>query len=77
MESGRDCWQSGVNPATLIYGDKTGSKLDDDDDDPIPLSCFASLYNYLYLYLSHAFTPTKVNSPFKNSFQYGVELIYL
>ena len=31
MESGcgRDCWQSGVNPATLIYGDKTGSKLDE------------------------------------------------
>ena len=27
--SGRDCWQStGVNPATLIYKDKTGSKLD-------------------------------------------------
>ena len=26
--SGRDCWQSGVNPATLVYGDKTGSKLD-------------------------------------------------
>ena len=24
----RDYWQSGVNPATLVYGDKTGSKLD-------------------------------------------------
>ena len=30
MESGslRDCCQSGVNPATPVYGDKTGSKLD-------------------------------------------------
>ena len=26
--SGRDCWQSGVKPATLVYGDETGSKLD-------------------------------------------------
>ena len=26
--SGRDCWQSGLNPATLVYGNKTGSKLD-------------------------------------------------
>ena len=34
--SGRDCWQSGVNPATLLYGDKTGSKLDDEDDDEPP-----------------------------------------
>ena len=36
MESGswRDCWQSGVNPATPVYRDyKPGSKLDDDDDD--------------------------------------------
>ena len=30
MESGswRDCCWSGVNPATPIYGDKPGSKLD-------------------------------------------------
>ena len=30
MESGswRDCWQSGVNPATPVYKDKLGSKLD-------------------------------------------------
>ena len=30
MESGswRDCCQSGVNPATPIYGDKPGSKLE-------------------------------------------------
>ena len=30
MESGsyKNCWQSGVNPATLVYGDKPGSKLD-------------------------------------------------
>ena len=30
IESGsrRDCWQSGVNPATLVYGDKPGSKLE-------------------------------------------------
>ena len=30
MESGRrrDCCQSGVNPATPIYEDKPGSKLD-------------------------------------------------
>ena len=29
MESGswKDCCQSGVNPATPIYGDKPGSKL--------------------------------------------------
>ena len=35
MESGswRDCCKSGVNPATPNYGDKPGSKLDDDDDD--------------------------------------------
>ena len=26
--SGKDCWQSGVNPATSIYRDKPGSKLD-------------------------------------------------
>ena len=26
--SGRGCWQSGVNPSTLVYGVKTGSKLD-------------------------------------------------
>ena len=34
MESAswRDCYQSGVNPATPVYGDKPGSKLDDDDD---------------------------------------------
>ena len=33
MESGswRDYCQSGVNPTTPIYGDKPGSKLDDDD----------------------------------------------
>ena len=30
MESGswRNCWQSGINLATPIYGDKPGSKLD-------------------------------------------------
>ena len=30
MESGRwrDCCQSGVNPATPVYGDKPGSELD-------------------------------------------------
>ena len=30
MESGswRDCYQSGVNPATPVYGDKPRSKLD-------------------------------------------------
>ena len=30
MESGswRDCYQSGVDPATLVYRDKPGSKLD-------------------------------------------------
>ena len=28
QERWRDCWQSGVNPATPVYGDKTGSKLD-------------------------------------------------
>ena len=30
MESGnlRDCCLSGVNPATPVYGDKPGSKLD-------------------------------------------------
>ena len=33
--SGRDCWQSGVNPATLIYGDKTKQNWIDDDDDEI------------------------------------------
>ena len=37
MESGswRDCckYKSGVNPATPIYRDKPGLKLDDDDDD--------------------------------------------
>ena len=35
MKSGswRDCCQSGVNPATPVYGDKPGLKLDDDDDD--------------------------------------------
>ena len=35
MESGSwtDCCQSGVNPVTLIYRDKLGSKLDDDEDD--------------------------------------------
>ena len=34
MESGswRDCCQGGLYLATLIYRDKTGSKLDDDDD---------------------------------------------
>ena len=26
--SWRDCWQSGVNTATPVYGDKPGSKLD-------------------------------------------------
>ena len=26
--SGRDCWQSGVNLAVLVYVDKTRSKLD-------------------------------------------------
>ena len=35
MKSGswRDCCQRGVNPATPIYGDKPGSKFDDDDDE--------------------------------------------
>ena len=35
MECGswRDCCQSGINPATPIYEDKPGSKVDDDDDD--------------------------------------------
>ena len=30
MESGswRDCCQSGINPATPVYGDKPGSKLE-------------------------------------------------
>ena len=30
MESGswKDCCQSGVNPATLVYGDKPGSNLE-------------------------------------------------
>ena len=31
--SWRDCCQGGVNQATPIYRDKTGSKLDDDDND--------------------------------------------
>ena len=26
--SWRDCWQSGIIPATPIYGDKPGSKLE-------------------------------------------------
>ena len=35
MESGswRDCCQSGLNQATLVYGDKPGSNWFDDDDD--------------------------------------------
>ena len=28
VESGRDCRSGGVNPATLIYSDQPGSKLD-------------------------------------------------
>ena len=33
MESGRDCWQSGVNPATLVYGIKPDQNWIDDDDE--------------------------------------------
>ena len=30
--SGRDCWQRGVNPATLVYRDKTDQNWIYDDD---------------------------------------------
>ena len=68
MESGswRDCCQSGVHPATPVYRDKPGSKLDDGDDDVYNVYVCSNSVHINYLCLlnrSFLYSYTKWCSP--------------